>query len=120
AAFGANAAVLMMGGVPLALLATGAAGRRAGLDRCADDAEIERGLAGHDAAGGLACVGAVEAEANAADQLLQVFLAEAGVGAAGTGSGTVDAVLDTAQERVAIKAARLWMRLDHFSNCHFL
>ena len=60
----------MVGGVPLALLATGAAGRGAGLDRCADDAEIERGLSGHDAAGGLAGVGAVETEANAPDQLL--------------------------------------------------
>jgi hypothetical protein len=112
--------MLMVGRVPLALLATRAAGRRAGLDDCADDAEIERGLAGHDAAGGLAGVGAVEAEPNAPDQLLQVFLAETGVAAAGTGNGTVETVLDTAQERVAIKAVRLRMRLDQFSNCHFV
>jgi hypothetical protein len=109
----------MVGGVPLALLATRAASHRAGLDRCPHDAEIDRGLAGHDAAGGLAGVCAVEAEANAPDQLLQVLLAEAGVGAAGTGTGTVEALLDTAQERVAIKGARLRMRLYQFSNCHF-
>jgi hypothetical protein len=120
AGFGAYAAMLMVGGVLLALLATGAAGHCAGLDRCADDVEIERGLAGHDAAGGLADVGAIETEANAPDQLRQVLLAEAGVGAARTGCGTVEAVLDTAQERVAIKAARLRMGLDQFSNCHFL
>ena len=110
----------MVGGVPLALLATAAAGYRASFDRRAYDAEIGQGLADHDAAGRLAEVGAVEVESNAVDQLLQVFLAEVGVGAAGAGSGTFDAVLDAAQERVAIKAARLWMRVDYFLNRHFL
>ena len=109
-----------MGGVPLALLATAAAGCRAGFDHDADDTQVGRGLADHDAAGRLAEVGAVEVDSDAGDQVLQVFLAEAGVGAAGAGSGTFDALLDAAQERVAIKAARLWMRVEYFSNRHFL
>ena len=112
--------MLMVGGVPLTLLTTDAASRRAGFDRRADDDEIRRGLASHDASGRLARVGAVEVEPDAADQLLQVFLAEARVGAAGTGSGTVEAVLDAAQEHVAIEAARLWMQLDDLLNRHFV
>jgi hypothetical protein len=110
----------MVGGVLLALVATGAAGCCAGFDRGPDYAEIGRGLADHDAAGRLAEVCAVEVESNAVDQLLQVVLAEVRVGAAGAGSGTLDAVLNAAQERVAIKAARLWMRVDYFLNRHFL
>ncbi len=112
--------MLVVGGVPRALIATGAAGRRAGLDRCADDAQIGRSLAGEDAAGGLADVGAVEVETNATDQLLHVVLAETGVGAARAGSGTVQALVDATQERVAIKAGLLWMRLDYLLNCHVL
>jgi hypothetical protein len=112
--------VLVVGGVPRALIATGAAGRRAGFDRCADDPEIGRRLAGENAAGSLADVGAVEVETNATDQLLHVVLAETGVGAACAGSGTVQALVDTTQKRVAIKAGRLWMRLDDLLNCHVL
>jgi glycine/D-amino acid oxidase-like deaminating enzyme len=63
---------------------------------------------------------AVVVEANAADQVLHVLLAETGVGATGAGGGTVEALADAAQQRVPIKARRLWMRLDHLLNCHFL
>ena len=112
--------MLVVACVPLALLATAAAGYRAGFDHGANDKQIGRGLADHDAAGRRAEVGAVEVDPNAVDQLLQFFLAEAGVGAAGAGSGTFDAVLDAAQEHVTIKAARLWMRLEYFLNGHFL
>jgi len=59
-----------MGGVTLALLAAAAAGCRAGFDRGANDTEIGRGLADHDAAGRLAEVGAVKVDSNAVDQLL--------------------------------------------------
>jgi hypothetical protein len=95
--------VLVVLGVPLTLLATGTTGRRTGLDRCAEDADIGRGLAGEDAARRVAGVGAIEVEANAADQLPHVLLAETGVGAAGARSGTVEALVDTAQERVRSK-----------------
>ncbi len=47
---GADATVVVVLGVPVTLLAAGATGRRAGLDRCAEDANIGRGLAGDDAA----------------------------------------------------------------------
>src|SRR5512132_1257629 len=48
---GADAAVLVVLGVALALLVTGAACHHAGFDRRADDADVGLGLAGHDAAG---------------------------------------------------------------------
>jgi hypothetical protein len=108
----------MVGGVPFALIAAGAAGCRAGFDHGADHTEVAGSLADQDAASSIAGVGAVEVDPNAADQRLQVFLAEAGVGAAGTGGGTLGAVLDAAQELVAIKAARLRMRVDHFFDGH--
>jgi hypothetical protein len=91
-----------------------------GLNRRAEHADIGRGLAGQDAARSVAGVGAIVVEANAADQLLHVLLAETGVGATGARGGTVEALVDTAQQRLSIKARRLWMGLDHFSNCHFL
>ena len=117
---GADAAVLVMLGVALALRTTGAAGDQAAFKRCANHAEVRRGLAGDDAAGGIADVGAVEAGANAAEQILHPGLAEVGVGAAGTGSGTVAARLDTAHERIEIADRRCGMHLEHLSNGHLL
>ena len=111
--------MLMVPGVPLALLAAGAAGRRTGLDRCAGDREIGFGLAGEDPARRLTGVGAVETPAYAADQVLDVVLAEAGVGAGGARGGAVEAVVDAAHERVAIGAGWVWMRLDQLLNGHF-
>jgi hypothetical protein len=117
---GADAAVLVMLGVALALRTTGAACHQAAFKRCANHADVGCGLAGHDAAGGIADVSAVEAEANAADEILYVALAEVSVGAGGTGSGAVAARLDTAHERIEIADARRGMRLEHLSNGHLL
>jgi hypothetical protein len=107
---GANSAMLVVLGVALALLVTGAACPHARLNRCANDGNIGLSLAGHDAAGSLANVGAVEAQANAAHQLRQVALAEVRVGAACTRGGTFDAGLDTAHDHIAIATGRLRMR----------
>src|SRR5439155_13665769 len=79
-----------------------------------------RGLADQNAASGVADVGAVEAEANAAHQLRHVVLGEIGVGTARAASGTIDALADTAEEQVAIKAGRLWMQLDDLLKGHVL
>jgi hypothetical protein len=92
---------------------------RAGFDHCADDIDVGRSLAGHDTAGRIADVGAVEAEANAADQLRQAALAEVGVGATRASRGAVAARLGTADERIGISAGRLWAGLEHLSNGHF-
>jgi hypothetical protein len=109
-----------MGGMPLALITTGLAGRRAGFDHCPEDAEIRRGLTYHDTGGSVAGVGAVEAEANAAHHLVHVVPREIGVGTTRAAGGTVEALFDTAQERVVIDTCRLWMCLDYVLNCHVL
>jgi hypothetical protein len=105
-------------GVALALRTTGAACHQAAFKRCANHADVGCGLAGHDAAGGIADVGAIKAEANAADQILHVALAEVSVGAAGTDSSAVAARLDTAHERIEIADRRYGMRLEHLANGH--
>ena len=115
---GADAAVLVVGRVLLALVGAGAAGYRARFDRRAEDAEIGLGLPAEDSAGGTAGIGAVEAEANAADQLLYVRLAEVGVGAACARSRAVDALVDTAQKQVAVGGDGARVRLEHFVNRH--
>ena len=95
--------MLVVGRVLLALVGAGPARHRARLGRRAEDAEIGLGLPDEDSAGGTAGIGAVEAEANAADQLLYVRLAEIGVGAARARSRAVDALVDTAQKQVAVE-----------------
>jgi hypothetical protein len=104
--------------VTLALLATGSARDRTGLNRCANDAELGGGLPGHYAARRVTHIGAVEAAVNAANQFLQLGLAEVGVSAARTGRSALDACLDTADHRIEILANRLRMRLQHLSNRH--
>jgi hypothetical protein len=116
--FGAEPAMLVVGGVPVALRGTGEAGDGTGFDHCADKAHIRRGLADHDAASRLAGVGAVEAETDAAHHLFHVVLGEVGVRTSRTAGGTIEALADTAQERVAIEARRLWMRLNDLLEGH--
>jgi hypothetical protein len=107
-----------MGGMPLALITTGMAGGRAGLDHCSEDPEIRRGLTYSDTGGSVAGVGTVEAEANAAHHLVHVVLREIGVGATCAAGGTLEALFDTAQKRVVIDTCRLWMCLDYVLKCH--
>src|SRR4051794_16782160 len=117
---GAHAAVVMVGCVPIALLGARTTRDNARLERGADDAEVGFGLTGHDPASGLAHVGAVEVQPNAPHQLRHIRLAEARVGAGGTGGRTVEALVDAAQKQVSIKADRPRMAVDDFSNRHVL
>jgi len=112
--------VLVMSCMTLALITTGLAGRRTGLDHCPHDAKIRLGLTDHDPCGSGAGVGAVEAEANAAHHLVYVVLREIGVGATRAAGGAVEALFDTAQKRVVIDTCRLWMCLDYVLNRHVL
>jgi hypothetical protein len=109
-----------MSGMPLALITTGLAGRRTGLDHCPHDAKIWRGLTDHDTRGSGAGVGAVEAETNAAHHLAHVVLREIGVGATRAAGGAVEALFDTAKKRVLIDTCWLWMCLDYVLNRHVL
>jgi hypothetical protein len=115
---GADAAVLVVRSVPLALGSGSATCRCAGLDRHAKNAEIGLGLAGHQAASRTALVCAVEAEPNTPAEVLDVRLRDASVGAARAGGHAVEAVLDTAHQLVAIDVDRSRVPLEHLSNCH--
>jgi hypothetical protein len=79
-----------MGGVEVALACTDGAGRRTGFDHCPHEAKIRRRLPGHDAAGGVALVGAVETQSNDAYRLLDIGFAQAGVGTGRTAGSTVE------------------------------
>ena len=98
-----------MGGVEVALIGTDGAGCRTRFDRCPHEVKIRRCLARHDPAGGVACVGAVEAQPNGANHLAHIGFAQAGVGARRTAGATVETLLHTAQESVAIDPGRPWM-----------
>jgi hypothetical protein len=104
--------------VVVALLGTRTTCDNACLDRCADDPEVGLGLTSHNPARREAQIGAVEIEPNAPHQLGHVRLPEAGVGAAGASSGTVEALVDAAQQHLTIKADGPRMPLDDFSNRH--
>src|SRR5918999_4405254 len=114
----AGTAVVMVGRVAIALLGASTTRDNARLDRCPRDAEVGLGLTGHDPAGRVTHVGAVKIEPNAPHQLGHVRLAEAGVRAAGARGGTVEALVNAAQQHVAIKADGPWMPLDDFSDRH--
>jgi hypothetical protein len=114
----ADAAVIMVRRVALALNGARTTHDDARLDRCPNDAQIDFGLAGQDAADRVADIGAVEIEPDGPDQLQCIWLAKTGVGAAGARGGTVVAVVNTAQEQVTIQADRPGMSLDDVSNRH--
>ena len=84
----------------------GAAGHRARLDVARKTSRSGSFSADEDSCGGTAGIGAVEAEANAADKLLYIRLAEIGVGAARPRGRAVGALVDTAQEQVAVEGDR--------------
>src|SRR5215469_3703601 len=83
----------------LAFVTTHFAGLHAGLESGARRRGVEGSLAREDPSGRLADVGAIEAEADAADHRLHLRLREIRVGVGGAGLGTVEARLDAFHER---------------------
>jgi hypothetical protein len=108
----------MVGGVPVALLGTRDARPRARLDRRADEAAVGTALPRRDARGRLADVRAVETDADDADQLRQVALAQAGVGAGGAAGTAIETLLGTPKERLAEIAPRQRVQLHDLAKGH--
>jgi DNA-binding transcriptional ArsR family regulator len=106
--------------VPLTFLGARPAGDRTGLDLRAENAEIRLGLSEEHATGGLAGVGAVQAETDAADHLLHIRLGEVGIGVTRARRRALDAVLDTAQKQLSIERVWPWVCGENLSNCHVL
>jgi hypothetical protein len=110
----ADAAMLVMSSMLLALLSRSEARRRTGFEHRAKDAQPRCGLPRRDTAGGLTHVGAVEAESNDVDHFLHVVFTHTRVGARRATGRTIETFVDTAEERVAIHVRRLRMQLDDF------
>lgn len=110
--------MLVVGSVAVAFLSRSATRRSTRFDRLAKNAEIGFGLPRHDSSGAGADVAAIETEADATHQLVQVRLGQGGIRATRARSRTVQALGDTANDRLAIESCRLWVRLDDLSNRH--
>jgi hypothetical protein len=102
----------------LAFVSARATGRRTCFDGGAKNADISGGLARRDAAGRRANVAAVETQAYAADQFLNVGFGQVRVRTARTTVSAVRAFGDAPNEQRSIDARWLWVRLDDLLNCH--
>jgi hypothetical protein len=100
-------------GVALTFRAACAAHLRARLELGTQDRDVWLCLPQKQPARGIADVSAVEVESDAADELLDVRLAETGVGAAGTGHSTVEAGLYALQQGIPIDRTGLRVALQH-------
>ncbi len=108
ARFGANAAVLMPGGVAVALVAAGSADSGAGLQDGARDVGVVAGVPGQDARCGIAYICAVFVGANALAQRreLVVRFGQTRVSTRGARLRAGHAFLDAASQGVAIHPTR--------------
>ena len=107
AGLGADAAVRhCVGVVPLALLTADAAGCCARLAGGGSEWSRERGLAGADAPGRVAQIGAVAIAAEAAGEPHGVRPTETGGGAGGAGLGAGEAGADAGDQRVGASVRR--------------
>jgi hypothetical protein len=102
----------------LAFVTAYTAGRRTSFDRGAKHAGINGGLTRRDSPGRGADVAAVETEAYAADQGLNVRLGQVRIRTDRAAISTVRALGDAPSEYRSIQARRLWVRLDDLSNGH--
>src|SRR5215207_615523 len=118
AAFRADAAMFMHGRVLLALLRAKPAGGGADAEHAAHHFVIGTCPPGHDAAGDVADVGAIEVQADALGQLLHHALRQAGVGTGGTGLGAGIAFLDAADQGIIDLALDGRVGADHLAGVH--
>jgi hypothetical protein len=101
AGLGAETAVFVMGCVLLALLGAQAARPKAGFEQGSREARFGARLSRQHFSGGVADVGAVEAQSNAVTQILDILLREVGVSARRAIDDAGETLLDTAHERFA-------------------
>jgi hypothetical protein len=112
AGLGADAAMLVVGCMPLTLLRADAARLGASFDHRPCEFRLEFGLPAEDVSGGDAHVSAVQAQPDAADHRRYVVLRKVGVRASGAALRAVEAGLDTRNQRAGFDRGSLRMRLD--------
>src|SRR5919112_449250 len=115
AGLSADAAVLVVLGVPLTLVPAHLASLGAGLQGGLRYLNVKGRLAGEDLAGRVAHVDAVKVEADAAYQHLYILLTEAGVGAGGASLGAIETSFDALDQRFCLHCGIAGGRLDHSS-----
>jgi hypothetical protein len=117
---GAQAAVLVVVGVALALLGACAARRAAGLESGQLDGRIGVGLAREDAAGADTRVSTVQTEAKAPFQRADVVLGEGGVGADRACGCALPAFVDASSEDARLGDERPGMCVEDRFDAHVL
>src|SRR6266852_7283486 len=105
----ADPAVLMMPGVPLALVAAALADSHAGLQQRRGDGGVVRRLAACHPFGGGAHIGAVEAKPDARDHLGHVLLAQVGVYVGDAGLGAVAERVDGGGQHTGVDVDGAWV-----------
>jgi hypothetical protein len=113
ASLGAHPAVLIVGGVVLALVAAQTASLGTRLEGGPRHLRLEGRLTGEDPTRGIAHVSAVEVEPDAAGEGLGVVLAEAGVRASCATLSTVEAGLYARNERPGVHGSGARVGLQH-------
>jgi hypothetical protein len=110
--------MLMVSGVPLALVCAQAAEVGAGFQHLHHQGRSGGGPPRQDRTGGGAGVGAVEIEADAAGELRGTILGEAGIGARHADLGAIEAGFYTLGEGVVDDAGCLGMAGQHLAHAH--
>src|SRR5439155_10569774 len=107
----ADAAMLVVGCMPLTLLRADATRLGASLHHRPCEFRLELGLPGEDVSSGDAHVAAVQAQPDAADHRRHVVLGEVSVRVGGAALGAVEAGLDARNQRAGLDRRSLRMRL---------
>src|SRR5215468_908159 len=115
AGFGADPAVRVHPGVPLALVAAALAAGHARLQQGPGDAGVVGRRAAYDPDGGGADVGALQAQPDARDHLGHVLLAQVGVDIGGAGLGAVVERVDGGGQHIGIGAGGGWIGVQQLA-----
>jgi hypothetical protein len=110
-------------GMLAALIGTGPARRRTGLERGAGVFGVVAGVPRQHTAGSAAYVSAIQTGANALDQVGDPGFAQARISARGTGLGAVEAFIDTSGQRRAVNTTEVgWVGSQHllYMGHHYL
>src|SRR5580704_5165506 len=113
AGLGADPAVLMVLGMPLALIAAALADRCAGLQQRLGDVGVVLHPAGGNPDGGGADIGAVQAQPDAPDHLGHVVLAQIGVDVGSASLGAIVEGVDGSDQHVGVDADGAWVSVHH-------
>jgi hypothetical protein len=118
AGLGANAAMVMMGGMVPTFLGAEPTGFAARFQHAADRLRIGSGTARDDLAGRSADIGTVEVETDALSKFRNAAFTDAGIGTRQACLGAGETFLDADEQRLANAALHMRMGTEHLLNQH--